>query len=347
MIFFGDLACPVERNEFFQKWTAEEELFRDQIIILNFEANIVNNAEDRKKLTLYNVSRITECFPHAKKVIVSLANNHMYDYPEKILDTKSYLESKGIGCFGLYDNGRIVPYEFEENGVRYALFGHCWRLYTHTNCNNVNDIRVVDCLYDEFIEKVRNYVETHHETRVYCFMHWNYDLERLPLPMHRKLSRELIDLGVSGVIGGHSHRPQGMELYKGKPIVYCMGNFYLPSGIYFDGRLKYPDCSMTTYGVKITDHGMRTLWFKTDLSDTVPLTLVAEEYFGEGENCKKHSPFAEMDDNEYLTYFSNNRAKTALVAKFPEPYGKRYLLDEAWAINRVRILRRLKGLLKK
>lgn len=347
MIFLGDVACPDERIDAFQKWTAEEELFRDQVIILNLEANIVDDSIEREKLTLYNVSKITEIFPYAKKIIVSLANNHMYDYPQRILTTKAYLESKGIGCFGLYQSGNIIPYEFEDNGIKYAFFGHCWRLYTRTNQNQINDVRVVDCEYDEFIENIKSYIESNPTTRVYCFMHWNYDLEQLPLPMHRKLSRELIDLGVSGVIGGHSHRPQGMELYKGKPIVYCMGNFYLPSGIYFDGRLKYPDCSMTTYGVKITDHGMRTLWFKTDLSDTVPLALIAEEYFGEGENCKKYSLFAEMDDNEYMTFFSNNRAKTALVAKFPEPYGKRYLLDEAWAINRVRILRRLKGLLRK
>jgi len=347
MIFLGDLACPEERFEVFQKWTASEELFRDQVIILNFEACIVDNAEERKNLTLYNVSNIADMFPNAKKVIVSLANNHMYDYPERIMDTKSYLEEQGIGCFGLYEGGKIIPYEFEENGIKYALFGHCWRLYTHTNRNQVNNVRVVDCLYNDFVTVIHDYIEKNPSTNVYCFMHWNYDMEKLPLPMLRKISRELIDVGVSGVIGGHSHRPQGMELYKGKPIVYGMGNFYLPSGIYFNGKLCYPECSMTTYGLRIISDKLETLWFRTDVDETTPIQFMSTEKFGVGESWERYSPFAKMNDKEYLAYFSQNREKNRFVAKFSVPYGRDYLRDEAWAIFRVKLLRKLKSLIKK
>ena len=34
-------------------------------------------------------------------------------------------------------------------------------------------------------------------------MHWNYDLEKWIMPMHRNISRDLIDLGVAGVVGCH------------------------------------------------------------------------------------------------------------------------------------------------
>lgn len=347
MIFLGDVACPEERLDTFRKWTAEQEVFGDEVVVLNLEAAIVDDSAERKNLTLYNVGKFSECFPQAKKVIVSLANNHMYDYPEKIVNTKHYLECHGIDCFGLYDGGRIIPYEFEEQGIKYALFGHCWRLYTHTNCNDVNDVQVVDCLYDEFVEIVRNYVNDHSDTFVYCFMHWNYDLEQLPLPMQRRLSRELIDVGVSGVIGSHSHRPQGMEIYREKPIAYCLGNFYLPSGTYFSGKLTFPECAKTTYGVKISDNSMETLWFKTDVSEMIPLIFETREPFAQGEKSKEYSPFRGMNDSDYLKFFTKNRAKKMLVAKFGEPYGKQYLVDETWAINRVKVLRKIKGLLGK
>lgn len=347
MIFLGDVACPDERIDSFQKWSAKEEMFRDQVVILNLEANIVDNSIERKNLTLYNVSKIADIFPYARKIIVSLANNHMYDYPEKILETKAYLESKGIGVFGLYEDNDVEPYIFEDNGVKYAFFGHCWRLYTHTNRNLVNNVRIVDCGYDEFIERVKKYKTNNPNIKVFCFMHWNYDLEAFPLPMHRKIARELIDSGVEGVIGGHSHRPQGMEYYKGKPIVYCMGNFYLPSGLYFQGKLKYPECSKITYGVQFQENNIKTVWWRTDVSNVQPLELECEETFAKGEHCKKYSPFIDMNEDEYLLYFKKNRKKKVMVAKFTEPYDKKYLIDEKWAEFRIKILRKIKGIMKK
>ena len=78
-------------------------------------------------------------------------------------------------------------------------------------------------------------------------MHWNYDMETMPFPMHVCLSRNLIDAGASGVIGSHSHVPHAVEVYKGKPIAYRLGNFYLPSGIYFDGNVPHMLTSKTLF----------------------------------------------------------------------------------------------------
>lgn len=347
MIFLGDIACPDERLNVFIKWSANDKSFENEIVVLNLEANIVDKVYERKNLTLYNCSSIAKVFPQAKKVIVSMANNHMYDYPDKILATKHYLESQGIGCFGLYQNEEIVPYEYEDKGISYAFFGHCWCLYTKTNKNKQNDVRVVDCPYEEFLDVVSNYIRKHKETRVYCFMHWNYDLESLPFPMERILSKKLIDAGVAGVIGGHSHRPQGMELYKGKPIAYCMGNFYLPSGIFFNGKLKYPECSMKTYAVRINSENIDTIWYETDVSKDIPLKLIGVEDFSFGKNNRKYSSFVNMNKEEYETYFVKHRLKNKLVPKFKEPYGSSYRINERFAIIRVKLIRKMKGLLKR
>jgi poly-gamma-glutamate synthesis protein (capsule biosynthesis protein) len=34
-----------------------------------------------------------------------------------------------------------------------------------------------------------------------------------------------IDAGADAIMGHHPHRPQGIQIYKGKPIFYSMGNF--------------------------------------------------------------------------------------------------------------------------
>lgn len=204
----------------------------------------------------------------------------------------------------------------------------------------------MDCGYDEFIKTVKDYIVNNPNARVYCFMHWNYDLEWLPFPMQRTISRQLIDAGVSGVIGGHSHRPQGMEEYKGKPIAYCMGNFYLPSGYYFDGKLSYPPCSKSTYAVRIKDDVVDIPWFHTD-KNSAPLELQTIESFINGDNCKLLSPFINMSHQDYIRYFARNRDKKILVPLFTEPFGNKYLLDEKWAIMRVKIIRFLKGVIKR
>ena len=67
---------------------------------------------------------------------------------------------------------------------------------------------------------------------IFIYPHWGMDGEytRYPSPAQLKLAREWIDAGADGVIGNHSHVPQGKELYKGKPIYYSLGNFNFPLG---------------------------------------------------------------------------------------------------------------------
>ena len=40
-----------------------------------------------------------------------------------------------------------------------------------------------------------------------------------------ELGHAAIDAGADVIMGHHPHRPQGIEIYKGKPIFYSMGNF--------------------------------------------------------------------------------------------------------------------------
>jgi hypothetical protein len=62
-------------------------------------------------------------------------------------------------------------------------------------------------------------------------LHWGTERKTEPTPWQVALGRACIDAGADVVWGHHPHVLQGAELYKGKPILYSMGNLIsaLPS----------------------------------------------------------------------------------------------------------------------
>ena len=61
------------------------------------------------------------------------------------------------------------------------------------------------------------------------YVHWGTENSTKLEPAQTQMAREYIDAGADAVIGGHTHCLQGMEFYKGAPIVYSVGNFWFNS----------------------------------------------------------------------------------------------------------------------
>ncbi|NDJ15710.1 CapA family protein [Myxacorys almedinensis] len=55
--------------------------------------------------------------------------------------------------------------------------------------------------------------------------HWGKNLAKYPADWQIELAHTTIDQGADVVVGHHSHLLQGAEIYKGRPIVYSLGNF--------------------------------------------------------------------------------------------------------------------------
>jgi poly-gamma-glutamate synthesis protein (capsule biosynthesis protein) len=60
---------------------------------------------------------------------------------------------------------------------------------------------------------------------VIAYVHWGVEYHDRPTRDQENEARWLIDHGVDVVIGAHPHWTQGVSLYKGKPILYSLGNF--------------------------------------------------------------------------------------------------------------------------
>lgn len=90
------------------------------------------------------------------------------------------------------------------------------------------------------MQTVRNLIFRYPKARIVPFLHWSYELEGEPQPFERELARKMIDLVVSGVIGCHPHRVGAFELYKGKPIVFSLGNCLFKQNYFFQSKLAFP-----------------------------------------------------------------------------------------------------------
>jgi poly-gamma-glutamate synthesis protein (capsule biosynthesis protein) len=57
------------------------------------------------------------------------------------------------------------------------------------------------------------------------YVHWGEEYKDISTKTQRSLAHTLIDNGVDVIIGDHPHVVEDIELYKGKPIFYSLGNF--------------------------------------------------------------------------------------------------------------------------
>lgn len=340
MLILGDLACPNSKcADALIKNIRQYELFQNKLILCNLEG-IIKDDEPYSDEKLFNHSKVLDAFENGK-TIFSMANNHTYDYPQDIQHTEDLLKQRGFFYNGIRCE-KLTPVIIEDVKDKYAIFTHCWRVYTETNSNTSNEKRIIDYPYEVFFNEVKIFIERNKNIKVICYFHWNYDMETLPFPAHRKLAHELIDIGAFAVIGNHSHLPQGGEVYNGHVIVYGLGNFYIPSGYFFNGELTYPKESKKMMVLELSENIDDVLchWFMTDEEECIK--KIKTESFINGEIITKVSPYRKMNDKEYIKYFKKNRVKRKLVPIFKEFRGFSYSFMEFIAIYRIKIIKFIK-----
>jgi len=156
---------------------------------------------------------------------VSLGNNHAFDFgPEGLVETLDLLDRETIGRFGA---GRTLaearrPLVLEKDGLKIAILaanGFRADNYAATTATpGVAPLREADLLAD--IAAARTQADV-----VVPFVHWGDELEAGPLEADRLFARKMIDAGAAAVIGSHPHVTQTVDVHRGAPIVYSLGNF--------------------------------------------------------------------------------------------------------------------------
>lgn len=246
---------------------------------------------------------------------VSLANNHISDIVGGITDTIDILAKNQIKTFGT--GNTVLTMVHQTIPVIIIAFG--WEAIScyidKKGCLGVNPLD-----YDTVIQSVKKIRETDRNSKIALMMHWDYELERYPMPLHRKLAFDAIDNGADIIIGSHPHCIQGIEFYRNRPIVYSVGNWYISRRCFFNQKLDFP---------AIADERLAIDW------DPVSGTIVSHlykyttnnselQYCGaidpvNSETIKQLTPYSGFTQKEYFLWFKKNRRQKKFL---PVYYSK-------------------------
>jgi poly-gamma-glutamate synthesis protein (capsule biosynthesis protein) len=167
---------------------------------------------------------------------VSLANNHMFDcLAGGFHRLRRLLDDLGITYFGAGDNLReaAAPAIVQVRGVRVGFLGAADPRtgpsgFAGPSVPGVSPLKMADLIDD--IRRLRAEVD-----HVVVSLHWGEERLSIPSPAQVAQAHALADAGASLVLGHHPHVLQGLEVYRGVPIIHSLGNFVACDVPYTDG----------------------------------------------------------------------------------------------------------------
>lgn len=231
IVLSGDLV-PINSNgqDHTEKLIELESIIsKSDVIISNLECPITSNDISIEK-TGPLLKASTDAISILKKFhvnIICLANNHIYDYgDEGLKDTILICEQNGIETVGIVNrhDGREAWLIQEIKGKKIGLLNYCEHEFSVRGEGEIgaNGYDPINAFYE--IRALRPKVDF-----LFVVFHGGNELYSLPRPELKRTFRYLANLGADAIIGHHSHVISGYEIYKGKPLVYGLGNFHFPS----------------------------------------------------------------------------------------------------------------------
>ena len=187
----------------------------DDLTIANFEGTLTESTEREDKQFAFKAPASYANILTAGSVeAVNTANNHSHDYGEESFnDTLKALDAANIIHFG-YDETAVT----EVKGVKVGMVG-IYELNDHLD-------------REEQLKQNIAKVKQDGAQLIVVIFHWGNEKEEVPDDNQRTLGHLAIDEGADLVCGHHPHVLQGIEEYKGKNIVYSLGNFCFGGNAY-------------------------------------------------------------------------------------------------------------------
>ena len=187
----------------------------DDLTIANFEGTLTESTEREDKQFAFKAPASYANILTAGSVeAVNTANNHSHDYGEESFnDTLKALDAANIIHFG-YDETAVT----EVKGVKVGMVG-IYELNDHLG-------------REEQLKQNIAKVKQDGAQLIVVIFHWGNEKEEVPDDNQKTLGHLAIDEGADLVCGHHPHVLQGIEEYKGKNIVYSLGNFCFGGNAY-------------------------------------------------------------------------------------------------------------------
>ena len=259
----------------------------DDLTIANFEGTLTDSDEREDKTFAFKApASYASILTGGSVEAVNTANNHSHDYGEQSFDdTLAALDDAGIVHFG-YDETAVM----DVKGIKVGLVG-IYELYDHLEREQQ--------LKDNIAK-----VKADGAQLIVAIFHWGNETETIPDSNQTTLGRIAIDEGADLVCGHHPHVLQGIETYKGRNIVYSLGNFC------FGGNSSPSDMDTMIYQQTFTidADGVK----KDNVTNIIPCSISSAAY--DGYNNYQPTP-AEGDEATRILGKINERSSWISTAE--------------------------------
>ncbi len=211
-------------------------LKKADVRIINLETSITQNEKHSDKGINYRMHpKNIECLKKADISCCSLANNHILDWgTDGLVETITTLKHAGINYAGaglnkqearspavlnIAGKGRILVFAcgMPSSGISYS-----WRATTESP-----GLYLINDLSDKTLGELNEIIQDYRKNGdiVILSIHWGSNWGYNIPAGRREFAHKLIDRCGIDIIHGHSsHHPIGIEVYKGKPILYGCGD---------------------------------------------------------------------------------------------------------------------------
>lgn len=199
--------------------------------VINLETTLTNSSSEVFKTFNFKASPDkVECLKLAHIHIANIANNHILDFSESgFYETLRTLDLAGIKYTGAGNNEieAAKPLLSINKNIRIVIFGFTdnepgWKAEPG-KCG----VNFIDIANTQDRKSALHQVETFKTQAdvVIISLHWGPNLKEAPGPKHIHFAHQLVDHGATIIHGHSAHNFQGLEVYKGKLILYDTGDF--------------------------------------------------------------------------------------------------------------------------
>ncbi len=193
--------------------------------ILNYESPITNfhGIKELKLSHKSNPEVIDVLLKNFDNPILSLANNHMFDYKcIGFLDTINFLEKAKVPYIGAgIDKEDAIKFTIIGEEVKVAIISI---QYKNLNIGKQSVFGTIDERDAKVIIKKLHQVKKEVNWTVLIY-HGGEEFIKVPFPETRKKLYKFLESGFDVVVGHHPHIVQGYEQVGDKFIFYSLGNF--------------------------------------------------------------------------------------------------------------------------
>jgi hypothetical protein len=169
---------------------------------------------------------------------LNLANNHANDYgPAGRASTERILDSLGLRLYGPLGRIAVDTVRRRDSVATVGLIGFTTYPYAYDLLDIARSAAVVDSLRPMVDLLVVTFHGGSEGVRALNVPETAESLGREPRGDLRRWARAIIDAGADAVVGHGPHVLRGIEFYRGRPIVYSLGNFLTYRGFNLEGPL--------------------------------------------------------------------------------------------------------------